>query len=326
MKRNLITALLIALTFVPIATSRNAAGQTYPNKPIRLVVGFAAGGVTDTMARLVARGLSERLHQQVYVENRPGANGIIAADIVAKAEPDGYTLLMGEIGPNAINVSLYSKLPYDAKKDFVPISRLTSVTGVLVASERSGIKSAHEFIRIAKENPERLTYSSAGVGHSTHVSMEAIKLKNDLSITHVPYKGGAPALQDVVANIVDLNIASISTAKGFIQEGRVRPIAIAAIKRHSSLPGIPTFAEAGFTEIAVDGWHGLFSPKGTPSHIVDLLNREANEVLRMPDVQEAMKAVGVEAIGGTREEFRLFVLSQIDAWGAVVGRLGIKIE
>jgi len=264
------------------ALSPVAAAQNYPTKPIRLVVPFPAGGTTDILARAAAQKLSEALGQQVVVDNRPGAGGNIGADIVAKSAPDGYTLLMGTVGTHAINPSLYTKMPYDHFKDFVPVVLVAGVPNVLVVTPSLPVNSVQDLIKLAKEKPGQINFASSGSGTSIHLSGELFKTMTGVEMTHVPYKGSSPALTDLMGGQVQLMFDNLPSALPQIKGGKLRAIAVTSTKRAPALPDIPTMAESGLPGFEASSWFGVLAPAGTPPAVVTRINTEINKWLQSP--------------------------------------------
>jgi tripartite-type tricarboxylate transporter receptor subunit TctC len=303
-----------------------AYAAEYPVKPIRIVVGFAPGGGTDTTTRAIAPKLSATLGQQIVVDNRPGAAGNIGTDVVAKAPPDGYTLLMGTIAALAINPSLYDKLPFDPVRDFAPISRGVDSTNVLVVHPSLPVKTVKELIALAKARPGQLNYGSSGVGGAGHLAGELFNLMVGTKLVHVPYKGGAPAMIDLIAGHVHMVFATAATANPQIKAGKIRPLAVTTTKRAVSLPEVPTIEEAGIKGYEANNWYGLLAPARTPRPIIDRLNKEFITALRLPDVKEFLLAQGLDPAPSTPEEFGEYIKSEIAKWARVVKVSGAKVN
>ncbi|MBM3358018.1 MAG: tripartite tricarboxylate transporter substrate binding protein [Betaproteobacteria bacterium] len=307
-------------------TAHVAIAAEYPVKPIRIVVGFAPGGGTDTTTRALAPKLSAALGQQIVVDNRPGAAGNIGTDLVAKAPADGYTLLMGTIAALAINPSLYEKLPFDPVRDFAPISRGVDSTNVLVVHPSVPAKTVKELIALAKKRPGDLNYGSSGVGGAGHLAGELFNLIADTKLVHVPYKGGAPAMVDLIAGHVHMIFATAATANPQIKAGKIRPLAVTTLKRAVSLPDVPTLSEAGIKGFEANNWYGLLAPAKTPRPIIDRLNREFVAALRLPDVKEFLLAQGLEPAPSTPEEFADYIKAEMAKWAKVVKASGAKVN
>jgi tripartite-type tricarboxylate transporter receptor subunit TctC len=307
------------------ATTAASLAQDYPARPIRLILGFAPGGSTDLVARVVGQKMAEAWAQQVVVDNRPGANGMIGADLVAKANPDGYSLLLSSIGPMAINASLY-KMPYDIVADFAPITYTGNVTNLLVVHPSVAAASVKELIALAKAQPGKLTFGSSGTGGAPHMAVELFKILAKVNVVHVPYKGGGPAMADLVGGQISGSFASMPSSIPFVRAGKLRALAVTAPKRSPAEPQVPTITEAGIPGFAVLDWQGLFTTGKTPPAIVNKLNAEVVRILALPDVVEKLAVAGVEIQTSTSREWGDFVKSEIAKWGKVVKEAGIKVE
>jgi tripartite-type tricarboxylate transporter receptor subunit TctC len=306
-------ALLLVVFIFPLTVN----AQPWPTKqPIKFIVVYPAGGASDVTARLIATKLSESIGQSVIVENKPGANGIIATEFVAKAAPDGYTLLMANLGPNAINPVVYKKLPYDAVKDFSAITLTTIVPQFIVVSPTLPINSIADLITYAKANPGKVTFASAGNGASNHLSGELFNSMAGIKMVHVPYKGDAPGLVDVISGQVTVALPTAIAAATFVRSGQLRALAVTSNKRLPSFPDVPTVAETipGFEAVS---WGGVMAPAGTPPAIINRLNSEILKILKMPDVAEKLKGLGAEVVGSTPSQFDNYVKSEIAKWGKV---------
>jgi tripartite-type tricarboxylate transporter receptor subunit TctC len=312
---------IVAVTTLSAA----ALAQSYPDRPIRLIVPFPPGGSTDLVARVIGTKMAEAWGQQVVIDNRPGANGMIGADLVAKANPDGYSVVMGTIGPMAINASLY-KMPYDIVREFAPVSYTANIANVLVINPNVTAKNVKELIALARTQPGRLTFGSSGTGGAPHMATELFKLSTKTDIVHVPYKGGGPAMIDLVGGPITGSFASMPSAIGFIKSGKLRALGVSSPKRSTAVPDIPTIAEAGVPGFAVLDWQGLFTTAKTAVPIVDKLNRETVAILAMPDVVERLTAAGVEIQTSTPSAWGDFVKSEIDKWSKVVKQARVKVE
>jgi tripartite-type tricarboxylate transporter receptor subunit TctC len=302
-----------------------AYAQTYPARPIRMIVPFPPGGSTDLVARVVAQKMSDAWGQQVVVDNRPGANGMIGTDLVAKAAPDGYTIVLGTIGPMAINASLY-KMPYDIDRDLAPITYTANIANVLVVNPSVPAKDVKELIALGKAKPGTLTFGSSGTGGAPHMAVELFKILAKVNVVHVPYKGGGPSMTDAVGGQITGSFASMPSAVGFIKAGKLRALGVSADRRSPALPEVPTVAEAGVKGFAVLDWQGLFGSAKTPPEIVNKLNAEVVRTLAMPDVVERLTAAGVEIQTSTPKAFGDFVRAEIRKWGGVVKEAGVKVE
>jgi len=305
----------------------SAAAQTaYPSRPLRLVSPFPPGGVVDTVSRVVAQKLSESLGQPVVVENKVGAGGNIAAEFVSKAAPDGYTLLMGSIATHAINVALYSRMPYDAERDFAPVSLAATNTNLVVVNPSFPARSIAELIAYAKANPGKLNYGTAGSGTAQHLAGELFKTTAGIDMVHVPYKGAAPGISDLLAGQIPLMFVDISISLPHVRAGRLRALAVTAGKRIPQLTEVPTVAESGLPGFEVNAWFGVFVPAGTPREIVNRLNAGMVRGLAAPEVRERLLALGVEPLTSTPEQLVAFVKSEIAKWGRIVRISGAKAD
>lgn len=320
--KKLVTAAVLAT--VSLASPAQEAAP-YPSAPVRIIVPFQAGGLTDILARSIAQHASQRLGQQFIVENKPGASGNIGADFVAKSKPDGYTLLMGSIGTNAVNVHLFSRMPYDTLKDFAPIGLVASGTLMLVANPAVPVTDMKSLLAYARAHPGKLTYASGGAGASQHLAGELLKTTAKVDIRHIPYKGVAQGVTDVVAGQVDMTF-DLATVAPHIRAGKLRPIAVANGKRSAAFPGVPTIAEAGVPGYEASAWYGLFAPAGTPPAVISKLNAEMVSALADPALRQRLDALGAEPSGSSPEELARFVRSEYDKWGRVVQEAGIRLD
>ncbi|KPU94408.1 LacI family transcriptional regulator [Variovorax paradoxus] len=318
--RYLASTLLVCL---PLVAAAQAGG--FPDKAIRIVVPFPPGGATDAAARLVAVKMSEHWGQPVVVDNRAGAGGNVGSDLVAKAPADGYTLVMGVTGSHAINTSLYSRMPYDPVADFVAISQVAVVPNVLVVHPSVPAKNLAELVALAKKEPGKLNYASLGNGTAAHLGMEMLKAEAGVDITHVPYKGSAPAVSDLLAGQVQMMVDGLPSALPHVKAGKLRAIALTSLRRSPSLPDLPTIAES-YPGFYADAWSGLFAPKGTPQPVVDKLSAEVQRILKLPEVREKLAALGAEPVGSTQAEFAAHVKKEIDKWAKVVKTSGAKVD
>jgi tripartite-type tricarboxylate transporter receptor subunit TctC len=317
-----ITVLLIAL-FGSVLPSH---GETYPSKPIRMIVGFSPGGSTDVLARTLAQKLSEAWKQPVIVENKPGAGGLIGADLVAKSAPDGYTLTMGPIGPHAVNASLYKKMPYDTLKDFAPVVHFANVTMMLVVNPALPVHSVKELIEYARAHPGKLNFASGGIATSQHLSAELFISMTKVNMLHIPYKGTGNALPDLLGGRTQLMFADLPAAISQIKAGKLRPIAVCDEKRLPELPDIPTVAEAGLPGYKAFGWFGVFAPARTPKAVITKLNQEINKILRMNDMKERLTSFGAHAVGGTPEALRRLQEAEMKRWDKIIKAANIQVE
>ncbi len=321
MKRFALRCLSIALLALPLA----AQAQSYPTKPIKMLVPFPAGGTVDFFARTIAPKLGEALGQQVVIENRSGAGGNIAAEAVAKAPADGYTLLMGsEIV--SINISLYSKLGYDPVKDLDPVVLVGTVPNILIVSPSFPANSFKELVAQAKADSSKLSYASTGHGTSSQLSSELMKSMAGIDVLHVPYKGGAPAIADLIGRQVSMMFVNLPTGMPQVKGDRVKVLAVTSNKRVPQLPNVPTLDEAGLKGFETYAWSGVYAPMGTPREIITRLNTEINKILAMPAIREQMAGQGADPAGGTPEEFKRFTGTEIVKWARVIKTSGAKIE
>ena len=300
-----------------------AHAQTYPSRPIRLIVPQSAGGSTDLVARPLARLLGEALGQSMIVDNRPGAGSVIGTDLVAKAAPDGYTLL-AVAASFTISPSLYPRLPFDPARDFEPITLLASLPNILVVQRSLPVKSVQEFIALARSRPGQLNYGSSGVGTGTHLSMEWLKHMAGIQLVHVPYKGGAPAVNALLAGEVQVNCATISTALPHVKAGTLRALAVTTARRSAAAPEVPTLAESGLPDYDYSSWIGLLAPAKTPRAIVARLATAAARTARTPEIASILALEGAEPVGNSPEEFAVVIRTEIGRWQKLVGSAGIK--
>jgi tripartite-type tricarboxylate transporter receptor subunit TctC len=323
MKRRSIQAarLLAAL----LAVCAGAAAQDYPTKPIRLVVPFPPGGANDIIGRIVALRLSERLGQQVVVDNRGGANAIIGTEIVARANPDGYTILIVPAG-HSINPSVQARLPYDSVKDFSAIGLIGSGAYVLVANNAVPARTAGELVTWLKARPGQVNFASSGVGNLTHLAAELFQSMTGTRMTHVVYKGGGPAVTDVMSGQVSLFFATVAGSAQFIRSGKLRAIGATTARRAAALPDVPTLGETGVPGYEVDGWYGLLAPRAMPAPVIGRLSRELSAVLAPDDMRERLMAVGVEARPSTPQEFVALIQRDIGKWVKLVKQTGLRLD
>jgi tripartite-type tricarboxylate transporter receptor subunit TctC len=328
MRSSNVRSVLHGAAIAPLAmlVSGLVFGQAYPTRPIRIVVPFSAGaGVTDIMARLVGQHLGPGIGQQVVIDNRPGGGGIPGTEIVSRAAPDGYTLLMTNVAL-AVNPYLYPKLPYDAAKDFMPVTQVNSAPLLLVVHPSVAATSVKELVAYAKANPGRLNYGSGGVGSTPHLSGELFKSISGIDAVHVPYKGGAPALSDLVGGQLSFMIENVPGTMPFVRAGKLRALAITSAKRSPLEPALPTMAEAGVPGYEVIGWNGLVAVKGTPPGIVAKLHTEVAKILNAPEVRQRLTALGAEPVGNTPDEFGAFIKAEMARWGKIIKEKGIRAE
>lgn len=317
-------ALLAAITALGFNASAPAQ-PAWPERPIKLVVPYPAGGNADSTARLLATQLSDRLGQQVLVDNRPGGGGTIGATAVAKAPADGYTLLL-DATAFTVNPSLFSKLAYDPAKDFAPISQITRVPMLLVVPAASPLKSVADLVRAAKASPGKLSYASAGNGGAQHLAAELYKQGTKLSMVHIPYRGGAPALTDLAGGQVDLMFSATSASGTFVKSGKLRALAITSAERSADWPDLPTVAEGGLPGFAVYEWNGLFAPAGTPPAVLQRLETETRAALSSAELKSRLSDLGVQPVGSSSADFRRFVQAETTRWADVIKRAGIRMD
>jgi tripartite-type tricarboxylate transporter receptor subunit TctC len=315
----LFTAAVLAYPVPP------AGAQTYPGRPLRIVVGFPPGGTSDILARTIAARLSEPLGQPVVVENRTGAGGNIGAESVAKAAPDGYTLLMGTTS-QAISQSLYQKLNYDLLKDFAPITQAVNYSNLLVVHPSAGVNTVGELLALARAKPGVLNYGTAGNGTPPHMTGELFKAYTGVNIQHVPYKGGAPAIVDLVAGQIPMMFDNVPPLLPHVRSGRIRALANTSLTRLQVLPDVPTLDESGLKGFDAVGWNGLLAPAGTPREIVARLHSEVARILRSAEVRDQLTAQGADIVGNTPDEFGAWIRGEVRKWAGVVRTSGAKLD
>ena len=323
MNAKLRRTLWVAAVGVTLASS--ALAQAWPEKPVRVVVAFTAGGTTDILARNVGQQLSERLKQPFVIDNKPGAGGNLGTELVVRAPADGYTLIVNSVGPIAVNPTLYPKLPYNPLTELVPIVQIAEVPNVLVVHPSLPVKTLEEFVAHAKANPGKLNCSSTGIGTSSHLSCYVLGKRAGFEATHVPYKG-ADALRDLLAGRVQFMFATIPSVRQHIEAGSLRAIAVSSVKRSRSLPDVPTVAERGYPGFEAGSWFGFFAPKGTPPEVINTLNKHVNEIIAVPATEGAMVREGADPIGGTPQQFGQFVQREFEKWRTVVKESGATAE
>lgn len=314
-----LTAAAIALGLV------GAAHAQWPDKPIKLVVPYPAGGAADNTARILAQYLGERLKQQIIVDNRPGASGTIGASYVAKAPADGYTLLL-DATSYTVNPSLFPKLNYDPAKELAPVSLIMQVPLLMVVPANSPYASVADVVKAAKATPGKLTYASAGSGGAQHLAAELFSQNEKISMTHIPYKGGAPALTDLIGGQVDLMFSATTASGAFVKGGKLKPLAITSSKRQEGWPQVPTVGESGLKGFEVNEWNGLFAPAGTPRPILDRLEAETRAVVADKAVASRFAEMGVQGVGSSSKDFAAFVKSETTKWAGVIKAGNIKVD
>lgn len=315
-----VVILAVGFSVAPTA----AHGQDYPTKPIKLVVPFPPGGQTDALGRIIGKKLTDSWKQQVIVDNRPGANTIIGADLAARAAPDGYTLLLAIDSTLTMNQTLYRKLPYDPVKDFTPIVQAVTLPLALVTNPKLPANTLKEVIAHAKGNPGRLNYGAGTI--TTQLAGELFKSMANVNVIYVPYKGSAPTVQGLLGGEVDMVFDGIATALPHIKSGKLRPIAVTSDKRSPLMPDVPTMHEAGLSGYKVDVWLGLVAPKGTPEQVLAKLNTEVNKILADPEVKETLASLGMEPAGGSQEQFREVLRSDTAKWTKAIKEAGIRLD
>ena len=304
----------------------SALAQAYPTKPVTIIVPFAAGGTTDILARIIGQALTAELGQSVVVDNRAGAGGNIGGQAAAKAAPDGHTLFMGTVGTHAINASLYKKMPFDPVKDFAPLSRVANVPNLLVANPNQPFKSVKDLIAYAKANPGKVNFGSSGNGSSIHLSGELFKSLAKVDMQHVPYKGSAPAVTDLLGNQIGIMFDNMPSAIQHVRSGKLAPLAVTTAKRSPELPNVPTIAEAGVPGYEATSWFGMFAPAGTPAPVLAKLNAAIVKVLAQPDVKKKINEQGAEVYSETPEQFAAFIQAESVKWGKVVKESGASLD
>ena len=302
------------------------AQDAWPSKPLRLIVPFTPGGVTDTSGRLIAESLGTRLGQPVVVDNKPGASGNIGTALAKGSAPDGYTLVLGFDGTMVINPHVFSKLPFDPVKDFAPIGKIGDATLILVANPNVPAKSLLDVVNLSKSTAGGLSFGTSGTGGTPHIAGELLKMRTGANLTHIPYKGGGQAMTDVLGGTIPLVYTAVAGAHGHVKAGKLKAIAVSSAQRTSSLPDVPTFAESGVPDFVVNSWVGLFAPTGTPAAFIARLNTELNAVLNDAAVREKLRAMGIEPSPGSADQYRDEVKRDLDRYGAVVKAAGISVE
>jgi tripartite-type tricarboxylate transporter receptor subunit TctC len=316
-----ISAFAAGLSLIPATQA-----QQYPVKPVRIVVPFPPGGFSDVFARIIGADMNKSWGQQVIIDNRPGAGGNIGSDIVAKAPPDGYTLVMGTIGTHAINATLFSRLPYDPVRDFTAVAFVVEAEGLLTVHPSLPVKTSKELIALAHSRPGQLTYASAGAGTTSHLAGELFKTLAKVDITHVPYKGNVPAITDLLSGETSMLFATLPTVLPQVQANRLRGIAVLGARRSAALPALPTLAESGLKGFEVNNWTGVLAPAGTPAAIVSKLNTEIVRVMQLPDVQARLPKEGLRFVAMTPQQFGEFVKSEKEKWAPIVKATGAKAD
>lgn len=323
----LLRALVFLCTCLGQAVSPVLAEPGYPVKPIRLVIPFPAGGATDIIGRSLALKLSASLGQQVVVDNKPGAGGVIGSDIVAKAAPDGYTLVLATSSTHSIGPALNARMPYDAMRDFLPVVNVANAPSVLVVGASFPAQTVGELVSLMRQHPGRYNFGSSGIGTYPHLTAEMFKWRaGNLFAVHIPYRGTGLVITDLVGGQIAFLMDSVVSAQSHIRDGKVRPLAVSGRQRSASLPNVPTFAEAGIAGMDISNWFGILAPAGTPADVLQRINRDVNAAVKSADLIERLQRVGAEPSGGTPEQLKETLRSEYDSWKALIARLGLKPE
>jgi len=315
----------LAAAVLALALASLASAQAWPERPIRFLMSAPAGSSIDVLGRTIADKLKDRLGQPVVVENKPAAGGTVAAAEVARAAPDGYTMLLGYPGPLAFS-PLLQKLPYDVQKDFAPVITTSNQPSVLAVNAALPVKTLAELVAYAKANPGKVNYASVGNGSSSHLTMELLKSAAGFEAVHIPFNGSPPAVTSTLQGETQMLFAVMQPLKAQIDAGKLRAIAVTTAKRFPLLPDLPSIAESGYPVVVSDAWNGIVVPAGTPKAIVDKLNAEINAVLKMPDVVQKMQAQGFDLVGGTPEAFGALLKAEVDRWAPVIKKVGLKVD
>jgi tripartite-type tricarboxylate transporter receptor subunit TctC len=326
MSRRNFCATLLAAVAATVVFAAPAVAQTYPQKPVRLIVPFPAGGIADVFGRIIGAKLSEAWGQPVLVENRAGAGGNIGADLVAKSPADGYTLLMGSIGTQAVNVSLFRNMPYDSAKDFTPVALVLEAESLLALHPSVPAATPAELIAYARAQPGKLSYGSAGVGTASHLAGELFKSMARVDIAHIPYKGNVPAITDLLAGQTQMVFATMPTVLPHVKAGKLKGIAVLGRNRSAAAPDVPTLSESGLKGFEVNNWIGIFGPAGMPPAVTAKLNAAVLEVMRSPEVRQRMLAEGARFTATTPEQFAAFVSAETAKWGKLIREVGIRAD
>jgi len=319
-----VLALILAVYAQIYAAS--AVAQAYPSKPVRLVVAFPAGGPADFFGRTIAQKLTEIIGQQVIVDNRGGASGILATELVAKAPADGYTVYLASSGVLALHVSLYDKLPYDILRDFAPVTLAVTVPELLVVHPSLPVKTAKEFAALARSKPDQIVYASTGAGSMPHLAFESFKIAAGVRIVHVPYKGAAPAVTDLLGGHVQAAILDVPVLLQHVKAGKLRALAIATSKRAATLPDVPTMAEAGYPAVNADNWYGVVVAAATPKDIIAKLHGALVAALQAPETKQRLAGQGADAVSSSPEELAAYMRREIEKWGKITRTAGIKLD
>jgi tripartite-type tricarboxylate transporter receptor subunit TctC len=317
---------MLAMALGVAAYAGSAQAQPFPNRPIKIVVPYSAGGSSDSTARLVAEGLTARFGHQVIVENRPGAAGNIGTQAVAQAKPDGYTLLLGYDGTLTINPWVYAKNPFDPIKDFAPVTKVVDSTLLLIANPALPANSVKDLIALAKSAPGTLSYGTSGIGSTPHLATELMNLQFGIDLRHIPYSGGSAAMPALMGNHIQLVYTAVGTAGSFVKSGKVKALGVSSARRSAALPEVPTFSEAGVPGFELTSWFGILAPAKTPPAIVEQLRNEIKAVIETPAIRDKLIALGLDPVGGTPAEFGAQIRDDLARWEAVVKRTRIRID
>ena len=315
-------------TTLALATHQAALAQSpWPNRPIRLIIPFPPGGATDIIGRALANRLSTTLSQQVVIENKPGAGGVIGADMVAKSGPDGYTILLGTSSTHSVGPALNPKMPYEATRDFIPVVHVANAPSVLVVGANFPANSISEFVSLLKRSPGKYNFGSSGIGTYPHLSAEMFKWRaGNLFVVHIPYRGTGLVIPDLITGEIAFLMDSVVSAQSHIKDGKVKPLAVSGTQRSPSLPQVPTFNEAGIKGLDISNWFGILVPTQTPAEVVSRINREVNAALKAPDVIDRLVKVGADPVGGTGDQFKDVIRADHENWKTLITRAGIKPE
>jgi len=317
-------ATALALVAAALAVAERAQAQDYPSRPIRILIAFPPGGPTDFVGRLLADKMSALLGQRVYIENKPGANGTVGADIIAKADPDGYSLFLTTAGAVTISPHVMANIPYDSLRDFAPIAEVVTNTTVLVVTPKMAIRTAKELVALAKQKPGTITFGSTGIGSTTHLAQVLLADAANVQFLHVPYRGAAPMLTDLLGGQVQVIAADLTVLMAQIEAGAVVPIGAVADQRNQTIPNVPTLADDGYRNTDASNWYALLAPAKTPPALIDKLNKAVTAALADPDVRDKIVKSGAVPVGGTPQALATFMRAEYDKWGRVVREHGIK--
>lgn len=320
------SAVLTTLVTLAIGQPAIAQTQAWPTQPLRFIVSQSAGGSIDIAARLIGQKLGDVLGKQVVIDNRAGANGMIAGEAVARAAPDGYTFLMTSPSTLTINQHVYKKVPYDALRDFAPVTQTTSIVFLLTVNAASPYRSVADLVKAAKAKPDAIRYASAGTGNQSHLAAEIFAGASGAQLLHVPYKGESPALTDLVGGQVDMIFGTMPALLPQVKNGKLRALAVGQAKRSDAVPDVPSMMEAGYPSVEVTGWTGIVAPAGTPAPIISRLHDEVVKIIALPEVRESLSKAGAEPVGSTPAQFGEFIRSETRKWGAAVKRANITPE